>query len=634
MSSGTDFLYNGIHYYNVLTDDFVDTIVRDQSDTDQMYHQYDITITSIANINQFLSNNPSLGAFPLVNFNAGNLATMESAILSTLQDRKEWAYTFAGTNLLPVFGSADKMDCNNGPRIMHKRIVKFSHETLRIRIGIRICLAGCPGTSATPPPILNNRWSQSDDYDDVLRCTRLWRGRLRLSTTSVSPQSYRSTVLPPLQANFRRKNIRFEPSVNGLELAYEITDEELLNDAPPSPAVKMQGMHSEEFGIDGENSFSHVVVRLWAPRETAPPPIGSNVLPNQQRYQLFQRAAQILWGKWNLQPAGVQPAPGSGTPTIVPLKVTLTNYFSDNENSIQIDGLCRKVLDPSGNLLAQGQLGIIQVGDVVKSVRQLGNQVLPDYDPDHIAYPAPGGINGPDPFGTAGPAQALVCALQTPCGDHDFTSTSGGTTSPQSAQPTSPPASVSTGGAPIPAIGFNAPPAYSSDQVQAPYQFAHIDMWFTKTYNRLHLPVASSTNPSNAGNAPTSAIVTLAPPLCQLHVHVAMERVDKAPELPADKDFVNNGVEYAILRYTPNPRPGKLMGNATHTYYSADAEYVWAMSRAPVPGETIWKTLDLNSLPWMSDSLNANIETQFSFTNPGSGSNVAATLPSGTSPFA
>src|SRR3990167_3238418 len=264
---GTNMTYNGVELRNVVTREFVQDPIRDDSNTDTIHHRFRIQVETVLNPTLLAMANPRLG-FLLPGGGAPTAAAAMQSIHRLLsQDRGELLYDFSGLPVLhvtPSLSGAVTADANNGPRVFAVSMTHISPETINILFGVECAVVVC-GQSGLHP-VLNNRWSSSDDINENFATTRTWRGKLRLRDAAVSAHVYRGIVVPPLPKGWRRKSMHFTAETNALELSYVVTDEEMVGQAVPSPATTMTCTHTKTMGAAGSVVDGRLTIRLDGPR--------------------------------------------------------------------------------------------------------------------------------------------------------------------------------------------------------------------------------------------------------------------------------------------------------------------------------------------------------------------------------
>lgn len=573
----TRLVYNGVTFCNVHTLEFDQRPVRDQSDTDTLYILMTIRIEAICCASAFLSNNPNVGVLVPGGSASATAGDIEVALRRRiLEQRKSLLYTMENRTIV---SSDHAHDVNNGPKPLDLKVTNVAPGSIRIEFTIETALVECDNYSGTitaaQSPILNNRWSCVDDLDEQARTTRHWRGRLRISTAELNPQSFRGVVVPPLNPGWKRKRMNFVSELNSLELGYEITDEEMLGESPPSPAYKMAGTHMESVSVGADNAIGELNLRLDGAKSS-------------DKRQMMQRAVQIVVTKLRLKREQTR---------FALLQLILIDHFGDNVNAVEARARVRHTIRAKSKIDGLGPV----VTD--KIARPLD---LPDYDP--LIAPIV------KPYGTASPASLFACFLQSPCNNQHAMPQATEKIDKQGSDP-------SYGGDRETEITYSSgslgsdfeETGLSDAHLENAYQFCQIESVIVKKHNRLALPIAADS--TNRTPAKTSALIELCGPTAKRIVRMRAERIGEWPTIFADKDFTDrNGIECWILDFRPEFRAPKLQGDGITMLYALDVEYTFGMSRAPAAGEP----MPTASLPWDNTTSAQNYLPSSSFTDPSS----------------
>lgn len=561
---GTTVEYNGVTLKNVLTLEFDQTTRRDSSGTDKLFS--DTTIRVLATINlQALAVGKSSASIGVFGQNGQAMGDVLKGVLCLLgHDRKNFKYSIGGVTVYERNVDKSGPDYDLGPKVLECRAVQITSQTVQLVFGIKIAVLCCD--SAVGNQILNNRWCVIDDLDDNFKTTRTFRGLLRLNTTTdiknqLNPQAFREFCFPPLCSGFKRKKMNFAGSMNGLEMAYEITDEEMIGQAPPFPATKMHAIHSETVGLDPSFSIGDAYVRLDGPK-------------GADKRVMIERAMQIIQQKFLLARPNAN--------ALVQM-VQIIDHISEDENCIEAKAQVHHTLPQ-----AQGSEKV-DIGSLV--MREIGKPLnLPNYD-DQKAL-----LLGP--YGTASFATLLACFLQDLCKPPAAYSNAQDTGTKKSEKKTKEdkrdePAEVN-----FHSTGYSNAAwgkiDYNPDQTQAIYTFAEVDTITSKKSMKIGLPVALDDKGEKNGDDSTR-MIRLGSPISRLTIRIALERQGTWPKILKDKDFSdNNKIKYTLLRSIYNGATPKLTQDGKNKFHSISAEFEYAMSRALKEGESFTAT----SLPW------------------------------------
>lgn len=564
--------YQGVVLSNVLTRDFDQTIVRDDSNTDKWFSRFRVTVEGLANASILTAAVVNLGIT-----GAGVAGTVPGRVFRTAgtrlaEDRGEFIYYEDG---IEVLKSNPSLDADNGPKVSNLKITHVSSATVKVQFTIECCLVDCQ-IDNPPFNVIGNRWSSADDYDDSFRCTRTWRGKLRMGSSKFSPHSFRPLVVPPLQYGWRRSRMHFIGEANSLELGYEVTDQQLMGDAPPWPAAKMQIAHSEGFAITGAKGFSNFSIHLEG-------------LPGVDRKQMIGWGISIMIAKMFGQ---------SGNVTRFFRQVVVTEHNGDSVSAVDISAQLEKLASAdsvglvTNPIRAIGAAGIERMGG---SLRELG---LSNYDA--------GLTINLGSSGNATLAGMFGAYLQTPCSSQHGMFSEGTTPVPQDGdygRDNQQDTQVSYTDGPVPPA-MDIP--YSQDQQEAMYIHAVINSRYDVYDGRVFCPIAKGGGQGSgafADGKETIAAVRIHPRTAKRIISLEMERLGKAPWLWKLADFTDsNGIKNFFQRCVPNFRPPQVLGDGS-ILHAVDADYYFVLDRAPNDGESY----QAGSFPWDTSNANQNV---------------------------
>lgn len=571
--------YGPIELRNVLSR-FEQTPIRDASDTDIIYQQFDIHVSTLVYLTDFPAAQRSLG---WTDDDIVSLAELEAAFrLGLERDRQRLIYSFSGVPVLDVFSSLDytddappplgktndwgKVDVDNGPKVQDISITHVTPKTLRIQFSIRVCL-GCDSSAGQ---IASNRWSSMDVLNEDFRTTRTWRGRLRLRAIDLfkedgqpkdhqlTPHHFRDLVMPPLAYGFRRRMMEFMAEPNGLELAYTITDEEIIGTAAPPPATRVRGYHTEAAGPEAAMCVGDCQIQLWGPKTV-------------QKGALISMAINLASNKL-LMTRGLEGGKHEMRLT------SITDLFEMDENSVVVNM----------RVLHHGIEDVQSWGSMV--LKKMGQplELSGEIDPDLAAVLQ-------TKFSTAGIAQSLACYLQEPCGAHSMPS--GKLLSENS--PISPSHwNEDIGGTTITfqaveALPHFEPPEYTPEHDAGMFVHYKVDVIYQTKRNRVALPIARGGSEESEDDDSVK-LVDLARPTGKVKIRISGERTGDWPLMPKNEDFEASMIKYWVLDYKLNARPPRLTGDGSTRLYVMDLEACYQMSRAPKSSEKLFTA----NLPW------------------------------------
>lgn len=557
----TSVFYNGITLGNVLTREFDQTIVRDPSHTDKWYSTFRITVEAVANASILAAAVQNLGVV-----GSGVVGTIPGEVVKTArqllaEDRGTFIYYQDGIEILK---SDPTLDADNGPKVSNLRITHTSQATVRVNFTIECALVDCQN-GRPPTEVVGNRWSSTDDYGEDFRCTRTWRGLLRLGTMAASPHHFRGLVVPPLQAGWRRSHMNFIGETNGLELGYEITDQQLMGDAAPWPAAKMSLSHTEGFTVIGCKGFVNFSLRLEG-------------IPGADRSQMIAWGLSLMVAKLSVNPVNTRQ---------IVKQLAVTEHNGDSSNSVEIMAQLERL--PFAD--SAGAVGGVQAAFGAMAFTQLGGSLqalnLSNYDVTQSVYP---GLSG-----NATMAGLFAAYLQGPCGYQAHNINTGAVTPTlQDAdidRDTQSGTQATYTQAPIPdSLRVNS---YSQSTLDGIYLHAKINSSYDIDDGRVFLPIAKGGGRFGDGGA-SLVPVRLNPQTARRIIHVEYERIGQPPEIWKLDDFIDsNGIANYFDGCKPEFQPPQTLGDGS-ILYAVDATYRFALSRAPRDGERY----SAGSLPW------------------------------------
>lgn len=564
-----DLRYNGILLKSVLTREFIQAPRNDASGTDAMFQDFTVGVETVVSLAALTAAIQNLGISGAGVGGGSSGQVLQSARLKLMEHRGLLQYYQDGQLVLE---SDANRDCDNGPHVIDCRITKFSPATLKIIFTIRCSLVDCTNN---PTAVISNRWSCADDVDANLVTTRTWRGRLRVSNIVNNPHAFRNMVVPVLNLGWKRQRMSFLAETNGLELAYEIEDRQLLGDAPPPFVVSMNGMHTEALNMGGQTGKANISVRLD----------GS---PGADRFYMLERCAQIIHAK---------AAIGNGSTGFF-REFAMTEYFGEGINSVE----ARAVIE-------RWNQGNSQVGSI--ATLTIGKRLIDLNLPDYL----PGAVYNDGPYGSASLTGLFICRLQSPCvNDHAMPQIANeqqeGTYSTSGADQTPDTVQFSTGS--IPSDWGTIP--YSYDHQQAIYSHCKIESHYFGNDGRVFCPIAKGGGTFGDGAA-TIAPVRIHPRTAKRVIRCEMERIGDWPKIWKPSDFADStSIVHYIGKFDFNFRPPEFIGDG-RAMFGADANYVFGLSRPPKDSESY----QVGSQPWDTTNASGNQYPAAAFIEQGDG---------------
>ncbi len=298
---GTNFIYGGIGFRNCELKKYDQTVRYDESGTDMLFFDYEITVTGKIHQNDsFLVDGDEIGEkHPIFGVDTHGVANLPTAI-STKQRLESYLMQprlklelYIGdsrllrveqnTNKTAVFNDPDGHDCDNGPKPQTCTVTEvvglnyFAVEfTIRcsvtrhnpLTLPADLALIEEEGANfewakdaGEEFGVLNNRWSMVETRGPDFKLQRQIAGKLRVRHPVYLPNSFLYLVLPPMMPDMQRVSQEFTTSTNGLELTYRITDKQRTA-APPYPAIDWNGTHKETVAEFGATATSDISISL------------------------------------------------------------------------------------------------------------------------------------------------------------------------------------------------------------------------------------------------------------------------------------------------------------------------------------------------------------------------------------
>lgn len=565
-SGGTLVLYGPLVFYNVLTRSFEQELVMDESDTDAINFRFRIRITG------FLSGLPSAVTGVLPTPGTGDAGQNYLLVHSFMVPRLHFEYRVGavydsfGNVANPGVGlvvadpaniqnstNVNLKDVSNGPKARVLSVTSIASDAaIRVEAEFEINVLHClaDGSTVNTFGFLNNRWSVVDDIDQNFSTTRTFTGTLRLSSSQVNGNTFRSIVVPPLQPGMRRDRMNFAVSEDALNLRYTVVDKEVAF-APPSPATTWSARFSEEFQLANLGYYSHADITL-----------GGDRLVDKQK--LIRIAASMAESKFQ---NGVRLLQPDGSYYIQ--NITVVDEYSDNASLIHLRATAHRV--PVNNDPGRIGLGGKYLGVPIGPLNEISD-VVKNYDPRFSRGSRSGEIL--DLSGPINIVGAFTSYLQSPC-VNNFAIAQGIQGTPQQGP--------AAGGLPtISAVvnnGINDDGSisriYGNDNNQAMYEYGVMEVHDLTACSRAACPVAVTGTPGSSqqfslgdywaeGKPPPTTfngvvIPELAPPVTVREVTGSMERLNKPPNVPQACDHTGPNGETVKVRSARvskgNPKP-------------------------------------------------------------------------------
>lgn len=603
----TQVQYGEITIDNCRTEQFEQEMRYDESNTDLLYHAFTISVSGVLGLET--QSGPTGVSVP----GADTVAMMQSLQRYMMHPRLDFYYAVGSTVLVQATHNPATAyrDVDNGPKPVACHITHIaSNRVFRIRFTIRIALVLCGATYVhnyvsgpvlapiTSDPVLNHRWSLVETKDTNFYTTRMWSGVLRVAHVIYNPNWLRHLVLPQQQKGYRRDNMTWTATPDGLTLKYDITDKQEYQ-SPPWPATTMKGAYSEQMGQGGRVGTAEVSVELTGP-------------PAASKRDLITRCAEICHDRLHFNEAGSvifsEPVITGGT---------IVEYLGENRVSMRM----RILRAPKDATTGQE----LYMNFVLRKIgRPLG---IPNYDSKE--FPTPG------PYDSGTPAGAFVMYMQSPC-DHAHgmpysAPLQDGEPSPGDLyRPTEQPDQEYNLQQQIPEHDQYR---HSSGHGEYPYTHVELSSRYIIDRGKHQLAIAiedvnaeseadeTSQRGGGAGDEPdppidtdpTAVVVQVHGAIATRIQHMKAERIGQWPTMPAPQDGVDpNNIDETLLSEDILVHNRELMSDGVNWRHQVEVQYVYALSRAPTAMEQLRAGADPSTNANMSEAiypLDTRVET-------------------------
>jgi hypothetical protein len=566
---GTVVNYNGVTMHNVVTRQWDQEMVYDDSHTDALYSKFRLRFEGLLHATTTgpvwtgaTAVQPPPATAPARLIDIQKRILMPRCVLAvTVADSGGQATPLFVCNPPAVAGDFDR-DVANGPKPTDFRVLQVVGARLfRVAFSIECCKLVCATPPSAMPFYLNNRWSVAEDMDENAFTTRTISGRLVMSMAQPYMQAYaKNIVVPGLEEGFRRERIEFSVDKTGLQCDYRVTDRQ-IHTAAPWPATKMNAVHTQATQ-DGLTFVSEVQVSLEGP-------------PHADKRLLITRAMQIIDAKLNFINRTVNKE-------WWPELISITDRIGETNAVDAVARIREAITEDQESLYANLR-------------KSMGEQLaLPDMDSQPHAYD-PKLSDAPALFGYVphtGERQpsvlmTLACFLQQPCvDDHAIKYRDGGTETAEEGEgrnkytPEVKENSGLTG-----TIPSSDGDAWSTAHRANVYTYSRITSRYITNQCRVQLPIAASIG---AGTPTTTTrCFRLALPQCRRIIELDIERVGEWPQIiPPDDSYADDNLYGLLLRHWLEPHPPTLAADGKTKIYRVTAFYLYALNRPPTTSES------------------------------------------------
>lgn len=266
--------YHGITLPYPLHSSFEMETVYDESGTDRVYTKIACTVQCIINKAYFSQISSAIDPA----FGADIAQAMRWIRYQLLQPRKDFSVKVGNEELLPSkqsknAGANRTVDAKNGPLPQSCIINKLSDNTFLMTYSI-IAHYGeaysnvegaINGTGKDGNPIINCRWSETQEIDQEGYSRRIREGTMVLRSDNVEGQTIdifrESFAVVGIPFGFVRKSSKYTVDRSGLGLSFYLEDQEVYV-MPPFPAYTASGWYTESTTRMNANRFGECQVEL------------------------------------------------------------------------------------------------------------------------------------------------------------------------------------------------------------------------------------------------------------------------------------------------------------------------------------------------------------------------------------
>lgn len=283
----TTIVYNGVTMTNVLTDSIDQTVQLDQTGTDPIYVLTVATFTAVLHTEPYAGGRENTIGIEGAMFSSDSSnPTLQEAyttiIPKLMQPRRQFIMTIGGKTVFNIVPGTEwvvpanvgnqlpleRIDCNHGPIPSVRVLSVVSARTMRIQFTIRMHVAWTDKNATQPHGVTSFRFWMAEDINcEDWTTARVYHGRVRVKHLgySVLMEFKRYFWCPALQLGFVRRKIAMQETPNGLELEFEIQDQEVWA-VPPPPATHWMGSHTIAANVGMSMLESNIEVQLTGPK--------------------------------------------------------------------------------------------------------------------------------------------------------------------------------------------------------------------------------------------------------------------------------------------------------------------------------------------------------------------------------
>lgn len=540
----TDVVYNSISIFDCLTNG-VDVEPFTAPGGDVMFYLVRIAVTGV------VREPDSLNTLGIVVSDFGNDGANLLVALST--PRRRFQMRVDGSVFLDILPATSdnsattavpsKMDVNNGPKPKCRILEIIGGVSARVEFSIELAVIPC--TSINGAGVLCFRYWTAEDYEGrTWLCTRRHEGFLRLASRKFSPLALKAIYpfIPPIGPHFERKRINFDPSDDGLELRFQIIDEEKYACAP-YPATEFECDYSVAMGEKEVTADAELRVALWAPRDVP-------------KAKLHTLARQITRRKLHVE-------------DLQRMRSLFVLYAvaSESDRHNRVEYVTRIRAFPYEQ---RGAYGLFQ-DEFGKGLN------LPGYNPARPPQAA---------HATASPWGLFLQAMQYPCNPAVMLNTG-----PAPFADLKPKA-----GGQNPAVLQQTPLPPGPQTLHADGQkLTGVYGMYRLTNDYEHDTGTASFPVGKSSNGAKVATVRLHQGFTLRHIRIMAERLNQWPEMPKPQNFADGGIGHVLQNFRPTPHAPQLSGDGRKLLCAVDYDMTFALSRPLAPTDN----LPVGNLPFL-----------------------------------
>lgn len=470
---------------------------------DYLYTRFVLDVTGLLTLDS-----PIVGSGATL---ASNIAVVQSNLMTP---RSTLLFTINGESVL----TASAPDAKAGPFPRSCTITNITGTRSAVINYVVEAHVKVTCSESSENPVLSNRWSMENVYDENLYCTRRTTGRLTVKAVDggINADSFRAYGIPPLPRGWKRKRFSFNVDTTGLILDYTVEDEEKFL-LPPIHSTTATGTYREATEKFGTYTIVDVSVTCAGAKSIS-------------KTDLISDCAQVCLSRLDLGVA-------VGKDRL--LRAELSEELFDNRVTMSLTA--RRILNviTANVLISSNKIG-----------KAIGTEGLAAMDL---------GFRESELIKSAVAAWKPTCAEPTGVGPFTLDDQSQSTNE----EIEDPEVYIS--------LGDNfagESPAYNGDHYQYLFTDYELEIEYDTDEHKIQLPVA--------GTGPlASEIIQLAAPTQRATIRWKGDRIGTWPKAPIAHSLVTNG---HLLSKKVRPEAPRLIPDGQQYEYSMSGEYIYAIT--------------------------------------------------------